>query len=144
MPNQFSHLERGICRECGRSDPSDFRNWDRCGRRNTICKYCEGDRAFTKRFGATYNELVDRFQIGNVCGICLKPEHIVDSKSNRPHNLCVDHDHKCCKYGCANCIRGLLCRRCNYKLGQIEEEIVWVEWAFEYLGLKPPGGDSDS
>lgn len=30
---------------------------------------------------------------------------------------CVDHDHLCCEYGCAKCIRGVLCRKCNTMIG---------------------------
>lgn len=37
---------------------------------------------------------------------------------------CVDHDHKCCPgaKSCGMCVRGLLCSRCNFVLGLLEED----------------------
>lgn len=36
----------------------------------------------------------------------------------------VDHDHSCCddSQACGECIRGLLCRRCNVILGQAHDD----------------------
>lgn len=36
----------------------------------------------------------------------------------------IDHDHKCCpgKRSCGQCVRGLLCNRCNLLLGMVESE----------------------
>jgi hypothetical protein len=37
-------------------------------------------------------------------------------------SICVDHDHDCCneKFGCPECIRGVLCQACNSRLGWYE------------------------
>jgi hypothetical protein len=36
----------------------------------------------------------------------------------------IDHNHACCsgRKACGNCVRGLLCRRCNLLLGMVESE----------------------
>jgi len=49
----------------------------------------------------------------NACAICLEPF------TKTPQ---VDHDHECCpgQKSCGNCVRGLLCRRCNIFLGFLE------------------------
>lgn len=44
----------------------------------------------------------------------------VSFETDRVH---VDHDHSCCsgrRKMCGECVRGLLCQRCNHMLGYIE------------------------
>lgn len=132
--NQFSDRAPGLCHECGEADPSKFKTSVANGSRKTICKQCVHDRQFKKHWGLTYPEMLQKFH--EVCGICLQPEKILDHRTGTPHRLSVDHDHKCCEKGCPACFRGLLCRRCNYKLGQFEDELNWIKWAFGYLGVQ--------
>lgn|SRR5574343_777059 len=49
------------------------------------------------------------------CGLC-------DSPSAGQPQWPIDHDHSCCPgpYGCRSCVRGLLCKRCNMRLSQVE------------------------
>lgn len=63
------------------------------------------------------------------CGICQEPF------GNRHPR--IDHDHACCPVppsgrsrSCGNCVRGLLCVRCNAYLGWLEKH---DEAAREYL-----------
>jgi hypothetical protein len=45
-----------------------------------------------------------------------------NTESNVKRRLSIDHDHSCCegRYGCRDCIRGLLCVPCNNTVGLIE------------------------
>jgi hypothetical protein len=64
---------------------------------------------------------------GGVCAICGQPETVVRYGQVQP--LSVDHDHK------TGQVRGLLCHRCNIRVG-------WVEFEppaelLRYLGRTP-------
>lgn len=62
----------------------------------------------------------------NSCKICSKN---FDKTTPR-----VDHDHSCCSggKGCGNCVRGLLCNRCNLFLG-FYENFKFMEGVRDYL-----------
>ena len=47
----------------------------------------------------------------------------------------IDHDHACCpqQKSCGKCIRGLLCRGCNFGLGAFHDSIVRLQGAIDYL-----------
>lgn len=65
---------------------------------------------------------------GGACAICRSTE------PNGPA-WCTDHDHECCSYGrsCGECIRGILCFRCNTLLGHAKDNIETLRTATEYL-----------
>ena len=49
---------------------------------------------------------------------------------------CIDHDHLCCLgtgFSCGQCIRGLLCHRCNRALGQVRDSVVTLNQLIQYL-----------
>jgi len=54
---------------------------------------------------------------GNHCALCPRER---EENGNR---LAIDHNHKCCaKSGsCGKCLRGILCRRCNVRLGHLDD-----------------------
>lgn len=61
------------------------------------------------------------------CAICETPAPI--------ESLFVDHDHSCCPgiWGCQTCIRGLLCRACNFAIGQMSDDPIRLVAAARYL-----------
>lgn len=74
----------------------------------------------------TFDAILERQ--GGGCGVCGT---ISDSWQ-------VDHDHKCCpgRRSCGNCVRGILCPRCNQQLlPQIESP--HLSAALSYLGIAP-------
>ena len=77
------------------------------------------------RHGLTKEQLIDMIaRHDEKCWICLtnKWEYI-------------DHDHSCCsgKSSCGKCVRGLLCRGCNFGLGNFCDNIESIQRASEYL-----------
>ena len=49
--------------------------------------------------------------------------------------LVIDHDHLCCPLGsgCSNCVRGALCNSHNVRLGYIERDPVFAQWALDNI-----------
>ena len=64
----------------------------------------------------------------NLSVIQLEPVRLVkhcELCGDYSERLHFDHDHRCCNTGrweinCGTCLRGVLCRRCNTTLGQID------------------------
>ena len=50
-------------------------------------------------------------------------------------NWHIDHDHSCCpgKKSCGECVRGLLCSRCNPMLGMARDDKEILRSAVDYL-----------
>jgi Autographiviridae endonuclease VII len=70
-----------------------------------------------------YEELVSKQD--NKCAICEREEISIYQGKLKP--LAVDHDHKTGK------IRELLCCKCNFCLGGVDDNIEILEKAIEYL-----------
>jgi len=96
----------------------------------SYCLECE------KHMGHTYN----------MKRLGLSPERYVDMEKEQDYKckicggkdkkrLSVDHDHACCPTfpGCGNCIRGLLCSRCNRTLGMVEDNTDILSKMIKYL-----------
>jgi len=62
----------------------------------------------------------------NVCTACGLPETGVDPRTQQPHYLVVDHDHRTGR------IRGLLCSACNVALGLLQEDPVRIQALLAY------------
>ena len=58
-----------------------------------------------------------------MCAICLSPE----AKNKASKYLHVDHDHS------TGAVRALLCSRCNFAIGALEENPEFCESAAAYL-----------
>lgn len=73
-----------------------------------------------------YHNLVKK-QNG-VCVIC-KEVSILNGNGS------IDHDHNCCpsRDSCGKCVRGILCVRCNFGIGQFKDNVGILQNAIEYL-----------
>ena len=92
------------------------------------------DRYLRQRYGIS----LERFEAilesqGGVCAICGEAQE--HKRSGRPYlhaqsakpvesvtgRWCVDHDHEHCgpDKGCAECVRGVLCTKCNTAIGSL-------------------------
>lgn len=50
----------------------------------------------------------------------------------------VDHDHACCntrKRSCGQCLRGILCSRCNIGIGNLRDDPVVIQAALDYMAV---------
>lgn len=67
---------------------------------------------------------------GGGCAICG-----ITAPTGKRSNFDIDHDHRCCPgaYSCGECIRGLLCNRCNTLIGRASEDLAILEAAIRYL-----------
>jgi len=77
---------------------------------------------------ADYDAMLEK-QDGR-CAICK-----TDAPGGRWNRFYIDHDHACCQSNgsCGKCIRGLLCRRCNWSLGAIADRWDLAYALYEYL-----------
>lgn len=107
--------------------------WKASNRERMLLVWCRGR---CKNHGITverYEELL-RAQNG-VCAICEQPEQRKGAKGGR-WSLGIDHNHRCCpgRFGCAKCVRGLLCSRCNQAIALLSEDSKLFQRAVDYLG----------
>ena len=97
-----------------------------------ICIDCEASTKLFRKYGITaekYDKLLA--DQGGVCAICKEPP----GGDGRFRRLAIDHDHACCdtNRSCGKCVRGLLCRRCNFGLAGFRDRIELLHQAETYL-----------
>jgi Zn finger protein HypA/HybF involved in hydrogenase expression len=88
-----------------------------------VCRTCKRirslDQHYRNRYKITYVEVMKLFDIQKgKCAICFK---VLDKPGEghpllRANMACVDHNHK------TGLVRGILCNRCNTKLGAFNED----------------------
>jgi hypothetical protein len=47
----------------------------------------------------------------------------------------IDHNHQCCSgpFSCGKCVRGLLCRNCNFALGLMQDDVSVMLSLIDYI-----------
>lgn len=87
-----------------------------------------------RKFNLTAEQYDAMLQAQNgVCAICHQPETHKHRGRGEVVRLAIDHDHRCCPGtgSCGNCVRGLLCDRCN--LGRWPDEPTLLRAAADYF-----------
>lgn len=136
------------CSSCKNSKPlSDFgpnksqkdglmRQCKICNSARALKHYNENKKELTarkrsrrfERHGITKDIFEKQLKLqGGVCYICKK-EH---------EEYVVDHDHTHCPgtWGCVECFRGVLCKKCNRGIGHFEDSPEMLRVAAEYLDV---------
>lgn len=135
------------CSFCGLDKPDDDFDWANTAktRRRGDCKSCVTEKRHARQsqdpdkhrkmqrfrqikyaFGLDRGQVIDLLdEQGWKCPICLGP---VDEFS------AFDHDHSCCPdRSCGECVRGILCRPCNWGIGTFGDDLPALERATDYL-----------
>lgn len=106
-----------------------------CGRGKSYpAKMCTRCRQFKARYSLS-EEQFDSLMSRQICS---------NPGCGSASDLHLDHDHSCCSekaksaVSCGLCVRGWLCRECNWALGQLKENPRRIGGLLEYLnGFKP-------
>lgn len=138
-PRKYDEAGNILCNRCHiYFDESNFP--DRSGSKyqgkvyklNTYCFDCDkymGHLGVYRKYGGMTPEDYLRMEAeqNHVCKIC--------GNDNDGRRLMVDHDHKCCPGSntCGKCTRGLLCKNCNWGLGNAKDSIEILKKMIEYL-----------
>ena len=110
----------------------------KCMTKNKFDRYYAGKKplfqlaarksALKRQYGITIEEYDDILLNQNgVCAICRLPESQRSNPRGAIDSLRVDHNHTTGR------IRGLLCSKCNFGLGHLNDDIRLLERAIEYL-----------
>lgn len=96
-----------------------------CNRPDDHRNMCKMHYTRMRKYSLTPERAQELF-VKTTCEIC--------GRSDAP--LVIDHDHSCCpekSTSCGNCIRGVICARCNSGLGYFFENVVAMKAAIAYL-----------
>ena len=94
-----------------RSDPAIICPVNGCVKSATVRGLCKPHASEAFRFNVSSAGLITLLKV-EACESC-----------GWKGNLHIDHDHSCCDYSgsCGSCIRGMVCRACNYAIGAAEK-----------------------
>jgi hypothetical protein len=130
LPKTSFHKKRAECKLCIKVQHKKYvlenpekrkqahDNWYKRSKKHKS-EYYQKNHIKTKAkiYDISVEELTNLFNKSNgICAIC-----------NKKSNLSVDHDHKTGK------VRGLLCPRCNFGIGNLGDDITILKSAIEYL-----------
>lgn len=120
---------QSYCKQCNKAAHDEWVRRNRPRHKALLRRYT------VQRYGITldeYDQLLSA-QFGR-CAICSAPP---PPPGKTIRHLCIDHDHDHCptQWGCRECIRGLLCVRCNSAVGRFQANS--PEWQ-DYIAKPRP------
>lgn len=92
---------------------------------SSTCRNCSRLANLSNRYGISKERVMSLFGDGQgQCEVC-----------GSVSDLNIDHDHGCCpgERSCGECVRGLLCGRCNRAIGLLRDDPERLESAASYL-----------
>lgn len=116
----------GTCRACGRI----YKRW-RQTRSTTaamdVCQDCVTESPLSLKQLAAHKVPLDRQAEWMGRGKALDCE-LCGRRLYRKSRPSIDHDHKCCpgQWSCGECVRGVVCSRCNTNIAHLERLIADV------------------
>lgn len=83
------------------------------------CRYAYGSLLSTAKNHRVSIQRVRQWIERRTCGLCFTELTLIDGGKSK---ICIDHDHACCPggSGCEQCVRDLICIKCNMNLGGVE------------------------
>ena len=119
---------------CGRDlDPDQF------NAKRKECRDCSKGLKLLARYGRTQAQYDQKLEDqGGVCTICGRsPEEV--------GILVQDHDHSCCPgdKSCGECLRDLICMYDNTALGLMQDDVMRIRKAAEYLEFHRKGMENN-
>lgn len=122
------HYRRSRCAEC-------YKIYNATKKRKNYTLEKNREWMLKRNYNMTledYNSLLE--QQNYACAICGF-EETKTYKNGTVASLAVDHDHECCpgSTSCGDCVRGLLCYRCNTMIGFAYDNATILEMAGKYL-----------
>lgn len=129
------------CRRCDLWQPeSEFGKGRNADGLDTWCKACQRARRQANNVRVRELRRIHHYKMtdeafkellasqGHQCAIC----NTTDPGKRYWH---VDHDHACCpgRRSCGECVRGILCTRCNAALGFLSDNIQSAQALVAYL-----------
>ncbi len=115
---------RSACLACAARESADSqdRNREASTKRAREWSRANADKQRAARLWRLYKITPERFDeiLASQGGGCALCGHV--KTTGRWDRLAVDHDHACCpgKTSCGQCVRGILCGRCNTGVGLLE------------------------
>ena len=135
------------CRDCKIEKPLDdfynsgYRRKDGTQGKKSVCKLCDNVRTIAWKENNP-DKFKDNMRRANI-KLCYGLEaEVYDEMIKNGCYVCgsheslnVDHDHSCCpgKRTCGKCVRGILCRRHNWVMGNLNDSLEEVRNVENYI-----------